>query len=247
VSALGLPTLVLVHGAGDTAHVWRRVQTHLTAPSVAVDLLGRASRPYDLTKVTIDLAAEHAAADVRAATDGPVVLVAHSAGGVVTPRLAALLADQVRHIVLVAGITAPEGELPVDHVHPERRPMFEERRPGLFAEHAGRSYARGAAIAALPDHLDPLDNPEVVRAIDSLNLMFQPISWAGVPHTAPRTFVRPLRDQLQSREMQERLARVAGADEIIDIAADHTPARSAPEAFAALLDVLAARHRRPAG
>jgi pimeloyl-ACP methyl ester carboxylesterase len=245
VSAPGLPTLVLVHGAGDTAYVWRTVQSHLRAPSVAVDLLGRATRPYDLTKVTIELAAGHAAADVRASTDGPVVLVAHSAGGVVTPRLAALLGDRVRHIVLVAGITAREGELPVDHVHPERRPMFEERRPALLAEHAGRSYARGDAVAALPEHLAALDNPEIVRAIDSLNLMFQPVSWAGVPHATPRTFVRPRRDQLQSREMQDRLARVAGAGEIIDIDADHTPARSAPEAFAALLDAIADRYRTP--
>jgi pimeloyl-ACP methyl ester carboxylesterase len=247
VSETGLPVLVLVHGAGDTAHVWRKVQALLSAPSIAIDLLGRASRPFDLTKVTIELAAEHAAADVRAATDGPVVLVAHSAGGVVAPRLAALLADRVRHIVLVAGITAPEGELPVDHLDPERRPMFERRRPALIAEHTGRSYARGEAIAALPDHLDALDNPEVVRAIDSMNLLFQPISWVGVPHTAPRTFVRPLGDQLQSREMQARLARAADVDEVIDIDADHTPARSAPEGLAALLDEVAARHRGPGG
>ena len=120
--------------------------------------------------------------------------------------------------------------------------MFEERRPALFATHAGRSYARGDAVAELPEHLDVLDDPEIVRAIDSLNLMFQPVSWAGVPHDVPRTFVRPLADQLQSREMQDRLARVAEVDEIIDIDADHTPARSAPEAFAALLDELAARH-----
>ena len=243
MSEAGLPALVLVHGAGDTSHVWRRVQSLLVAPSVAVDLLGRASRPYDLTKVTIDLAAEHAAADVLAVTDGPVVLVAHSAGGVVAPRLASLLAERVRAIVLVAGITAPEGEYPVDQVHPERRPMFEERRPALFAEHAGRSYARGSAIAALPEHLEPLDDPELVRAIDSLNLLFQPVSWAGVPHDAPRTFVRPVHDQLQSRAMQERLARAADVDEVLDIDADHTPARSAPEAFAALLDAIASRHR----
>lgn len=237
-----IPTLVLVHGAGDTARVWRVVEEHLRTPSVAIDLLGRATRPYDLTKVTIELAAAHAAADVRAHTDGPVVVVAHSAGGVIAPRLCALLAAQLRHLVLIAGISAPEGEVAVDHVHPERRPMFEERRPGLFAAHAGRSYARGDAIAALPEHLDALENPEIVRAIDSLNLMFQPISWVGVPAGVPRTFVRPLQDQLQSREMQARLAQAAAVDEVLDLDADHTPARSAPVELAALLDAIAERH-----
>ena len=105
------PTLVLVHGAGDSARVWQATQTHLRVASVAVDLLGRGSRPFDLTKVTIDLAAAQAAADVREHTPGSVIVVAHSAGGVIAPRLIALLGPQVKHLVLIAGVTAPEGAI----------------------------------------------------------------------------------------------------------------------------------------
>jgi pimeloyl-ACP methyl ester carboxylesterase len=236
------PTLVLVHGAGDSARVWQATQAHLRTASVAVDLLGRGSRPFDLTKVTIDLAAAQAAADVREHTLGPVIVVAHSAGGVIAPRLIALLGPQVKHLVLIAGVTAPEGAIAADIVHPERREQFLEARPKLLARHRGRSYARGTAVETLPSHLEVLSDPEIVRAVESLNFMFQPISWAGVPADLPRTFIRPLSDPLQSRETQARLAAAAGADEIIDIDADHTPARSAPLELARVLDELAMRH-----
>ena len=57
-----LPTLVLIHGAGDTARVWSRMQEHLRAPSLAIDLLGRATRPYDLAQLRLAEVAARAAA-----------------------------------------------------------------------------------------------------------------------------------------------------------------------------------------
>ncbi len=236
------PTLVLIHGAGDTARVWSRTQEHLRAPSLAIDLLGRASRPFDLAQLRLAEVAEQAAADVRAVVSGPIVLVAHSAGGVIGVRLAALLRAEVRHLVLVAGISAPEGGEPADQLHPERRVQFETMLPKLRDQHAGTSYARGDAIAALPDGLRALENPEIVRALDSLTYMLEPVSWRDVRFDLPRTFVRPLGDQLQTREMQARLIAAAQASEVIDLDADHTPARSAPEALAGVLDEIAARH-----
>lgn len=237
-----MTTLVLLHGAGDTARVWGRTQQLLRTPSVAVDLLGRASRPFDLARLGVEVVAEHAAADVRAATAGPVVLVGHSAGGVIAVRLAGLLRDQVQRLVLVAGISAPEGGEPADQLHPERRPQFEAMLPRLRAEHAGASYARGDAVAELPHGLRAIENPEVVRAIDSLSFMLEPVSWRDVAPDLPRTFVRPLGDQLQTRAMQDRLIAAAAAREVIEIDADHTPMRSAPEALARILDELAGRH-----
>ena len=240
-----VPTLVLIHGAGDTARVWEGTQAFLASPSVAVDLLGRATRPFDLTMVTIDLAATQVAADVRAATVGAVIVVVHSASGVIGPRVVAMLGGQTCHLVLVAGVTAAEGEVAADTVHPERRAAFLEARPRMLHEHRGHSYARGEAVAQLPEHLTAIDDPHTVRAIESLNLMFQPVSWAGVSRDLPRTFVRPLSDQLQTREMQARLIAAANCGEVIDIEADHTPARSAPRALATVLDEIASRYPSP--
>ncbi|MGO8862929.1 MAG: hypothetical protein ACLQRH_19505, partial [Acidimicrobiales bacterium] len=60
VLARGAPTVILVHGAGDTAGVWRAVQHELATPSQALDVLGRGANPYDLSLVTPHAAVEQA-------------------------------------------------------------------------------------------------------------------------------------------------------------------------------------------
>jgi pimeloyl-ACP methyl ester carboxylesterase len=231
--------VVFVHGAGDTARVWRRVRARLEVPSVAVDLLGRASRPYDLTRVTAADAARVAANDVREAGEGPWVVVAHSAGGIVAPRLVAELGD-VRHLVLIAGVVAPEGGQPVDVVQPARRAELEERRGPLFAAHRNHTFVsrHEPAVPPLPEGLVAVRDARVVQAIDSLRLLFEVVSWQGVPAEMPRTWVRPRRDSLQTPEVQERLVAASGATQVLDIDTDHTPARDDPEGLAALLSAI---------
>ena len=97
-------TVVLVHGSGHTARVWEPVQVALAHASIAVDLPGRADRVADIADVTLDAVAASLAADVDDAVDGPLVLVGHSAGGIVLPALAARLGERVRHLVFVAGL-----------------------------------------------------------------------------------------------------------------------------------------------
>jgi pimeloyl-ACP methyl ester carboxylesterase len=238
------PTIVLIHGAGDAARVWDRTRALLSFPSVAVDLLGRASRPFDLTRVTLEEAARVAAHDVRADGDGPWVVVAHSAGALVAPQVVAHLGAGVRHLVMIAGVTAPEGHVAIDVVHPERRAQFEQRRGALFAQHRGHTFvsrhAPSDVLGEAPgEGLVALADARVVQAIDSLRSLFQPVSWAGVAPDLPRTWVRCTRDSIQSPEMQQRLIAASGATAVRDIDTDHTPARDDPAALAALLDDIA--------
>jgi pimeloyl-ACP methyl ester carboxylesterase len=238
------PTFVLVHGSGDTARVWRHVRPLLAHESVAVDLLGRGSRPFDITRLTAAGAARVAARDVRAVSAGPWIVVAHSAGAVVGPRLAAELGD-VLHLVLLAGVVAGEGQQAVDVIEPGRRSEFEERRGPLLAAHRNHSYVAPRSRreppveVALPEGLLPLTNPRIAQAIDSLVLMFEPFSWQGLPDDLPRTWVRCLRDSLQTPDRQARLIAASGATQVLDIDTDHTPAREDPAALAALLDDIA--------
>jgi pimeloyl-ACP methyl ester carboxylesterase len=246
--------LALVHGAGDSSRVWRDVQERLAPrPSVAVDLLGRYDRPFDLTEVTPEGAAEVAIADIVRALpatddgldgldglDDGIVLVAHSAGSIVLPRIAAGLASRVRHIVFIAGVIAPDGRQAIDFIHPDQRADYEVRRDALLPRYRRHTLvARGVETAA--NGLLPLDDRRMVQAVDSLNLLFRIVSWSDVP-TVPRTYIRCTADQIQTPAMQARLMEASGADEFIDIDADHTPARSQPAALVALLDTIAARH-----
>ena len=233
----GSRTLVLVHGAGNTSLVWRSVQDHLRHPSIAVDLPGRRNRPADITRVTIDDAARSAARDVTAASDGPVVLVGHSAGGVVLPALTALLDGRVEHLVFVAGLCAPDGAAVIDTVRPGFAAAAAARRDELRESYRDHMLEADGLHGMAPT----VDDVTAAMGIESMNYMTQTVSWKGVPPTLERTFVRCLRDGIQPREMQARLAENCGASSVVDIDSGHTPALSAPIELAAILDRIAER------
>lgn len=225
--------LVLVHGAGHTAAVWEPTQRELAIPSLAVDLPGRGSRPADITRVTVDAAADAVAADVMESVDddSDVVLVGHSVAGTVLPSIAARLGHRVIRLVFIAGITAPPGRPPVEVFLPDDH----ERVAGHLDEM--RSLHRGRTL----EELDIRD----ASAIDSLNFSSQPMQWAGLPAQLPRTFVRCLRDPIQSRDLQARFIATSGAHEVIDIDTGHTPATESPATLATVLDTLATRSPTP--
>ena len=236
------PTLVLIHGTGDTSRGWRRVQAALAHPSVAIDLLGRRDRPFDLSRVLPEMAASVAADDVVARCDGPVVLVAHSGGGMLAPRIAGALGDRVRHLVFVAALVAPEGRPAVEVLFPDRHDQMARSRPTILRKYANHTFVQEDEDLAFVDGLVPLRDAVRAQAVESMNMLFHPVSWAGVPAQMPRTFVRPSRDKHQPRDVQQRLIEACGASEVIDIVSGHTPARNAPVEFARILDEIAARY-----
>ena len=235
--------LVLVHGSGHTARTWDAVVAKLRHPVVAVDLPGRRYNPADLTQGTLERSAQSAAADVEAAGPGPVVLVGHSSGGLILPALTGLLGERVRQLVFVAGLIAPEGgQVATAIVDGDGDGLLEQRRD-LLVLHAGSTY--GGFLAGeepAPSTFTRLDDERTVGSIESLNLMYQTVRWNGVSPALRRTFVRCLRDPIQSRSLQAQLIDASGATEVIDLDCGHTPALSAPDELAGWLDAIADRH-----
>lgn len=220
-------TAVLVHGAGHTSLVWNETRAAMSRPSFAVDLPGRGGRPADITAVTVEEAADAIAADVRAAVDGDIVLVGHSVAGALLPAVAARLGSRVRHLVFVAGITAPDGSPPLEEFLPGQADAVAARLVTLRRRYGGRT-------------AESLDE-KTASAIDSLNLSSQTMSWAGVPDSLGRTFIRCLRDPIQPRVLQDRFIANCAAGEVIDIDSGHTPALEAPAELAAALDRIMSR------
>jgi pimeloyl-ACP methyl ester carboxylesterase len=221
--------------------VWRHVQQALRHRSVAVDLPGRTDRVASIADVTIDAAAASLTADVERATEGALVLVGHSAGGIVLPALAARLGPRVAHLVFVAGLSASHGKRVIATVRPGAAGLVDERLSAMRVEYSGTM-------------LDPAPTVGGVRAIDaktaagidSLNYMAQEVSWSGVPDELPRTFVRCLRDRIQPRTLQAALIENCGATEVVDLESGHTPAVAAPGELASILDRIATQSPKPA-
>lgn len=231
-----MPTVVLVHGSGHTAKVWGDVQRQLEHRSVAVDLPGRADRVAEIADVTIDDAAASLATDVESGTDGALVLVGHSAGGIVLPALAARLGERVLHLVFVAGLSAKHGNTVMATVRPDAEAFLVERLAAMRAEFAGCMLEPDPSL----DGVRALD-AKTAAPLDSLNYMEQIVSWTGVRDDVSRTFVRPLRDRIQPRQMQDELIANCGATDVIDVESGHTPAVAVPAELAAILDRIAAR------
>lgn len=237
--------LVLVHGSGDTGGVWRRVVDALDRPAFTPDLPGRGRRPADLTRLDPRTTARDIASEVLAARPSAVVVVVHSAAGVLGPLLAASLGAAARHVVFVAGLVAPEGGQAVDLIRPPRRESLETRRDEMLERWRGHCLVTRSDLAhgvELPDGLQPLTDHRVAQAIDTMTLVFEPFTWAGVGSDVGRTYVRCRHDQLQPPEMQDLLVAASGAPEVVVLDSGHTPARDCPGALAALLDGVAARY-----
>ncbi len=187
--------------------------------------------------MTIEAATTSVIADVDAAANGPLILVGHSAGGILLPALAAKWAARVQALVFVAGLCAPHGEKVASSV-----------RPGAEAELASRLAAlreqfTHCMLAPAPDVLGMTAIDEATAmSIDSLNYLDQPVSWEGVAEDVPRTFVRCLRDRIQPRALQDRLITNCGASTVIDIDSGHTPAVTAPDELACILNAIAEKH-----
>ena len=91
-------------------------------------------------------------------------------------------------------------------VRPEAEAFLAERLVAMRREFAGCMLEPNASV----EGVRALD-AKTAAPLDSLNYMEQIVSWEGVPDTLPRTFVRPLRDRIQPRQLQDALIENCGA------------------------------------
>lgn len=247
-------TYVLVHGGGSAAGFWDRLVPLLDGPALAVDLPGRAAKPADLGSVTVADEVASVVADVEVhAPTGPIVLVAHSSGGLVAPGVVAALGGRVVHVVLNAALVPPEGGCGLDC-------MKERHRDGLVM--AVEAAGVGGAPITLPGAPadpepfrtgyggDPLADDELAFLVDPVRCVpdgvhhyFQPVRWSEAGDV-PVTYVLNTRDRPVSPAMQEEMVgRLPHPPTVVRLDGGHVPAVTDPQALSAVLTSVADRHR----
>jgi pimeloyl-ACP methyl ester carboxylesterase len=235
------PSLVLLHGSAHTSKVWGAVQQHLSVPSIAVDIPGRRDRPGVLAKVTVAESVSSVLTDLEQVHAADLILVAHSSSGVVLPAIAAALGSRVAQLIFVAGLCAPEGDCAVDLVAPDRRDQMWVRLEQLRNRYPRHMLGIDMDGLDIPAGYALLTDQREALGVESLNRLFQPVSWLGVPERARRVFVRCLADPIQPPALQNRLIDACRAGIVADIASGHTPAIDAPVELARLLNSLTRR------
>lgn len=247
MAVAGAVSYALIHGGGMTGRFWDRLVPMFDRPTLAVDLPGRRDVPGDLPTLAVDDEVDAAVGQVAAAgLTGPIVVVAHSSGGLVVPGLVAALDGAVAHIVLNAASVPPEGGCGLDCMKRSHRGLVESARESGDPE--------AMLTPGPPDEPEryrsaygpPLDDEDLAFVVDpercvvdTMSHYFQPVSWAGVA-SVPVTYVvnvedRPVPLDLQ-REMAARLPRQAT---IVELECGHIPAVTAPEALAAVISRVA--------
>lgn len=233
---------VFIHGGGTTGRFWDRLVPLVDRPALAVDMPGRGARPADLATLTVDDEARSVTADIEAAQlELPIVLVAHSSGGLIVPALIEALGAAISQVVLNAASVPPEGGCGLDCIQPRHQ-------EGLMAVSAAGSPPLTPGPPAEPEAFrkayggPPLDDETLafvvdpVRCVvDTTNHYFQPVRWSSAAHVRVTYVVNTLDRPIPPALQKEMLGRLPQQPRVIELESGHIPAVTEPKVFADLL------------
>jgi len=239
---------VLVHGSWHGAWCWYKVVPRLRARGhhvEAIDLPGHGRDRTALADVTLDSYAEriHDAID-RA--PGPVVLVAHSRGGIAVTHAAELRPERINTLVYMASYMFQDGQSvlqvapqdtdslimanvdldPNGHWDMLRAEAFE---PALYADCSAEDIAL-AHMLLTPEPAGPSQTP----------MRISEKRFGSVP----RVYIELLQDRAVSPMLQRRLCAAMPPDEVRSVDASHSAYFSVPDELTEHLDEVAPRRRR---
>jgi pimeloyl-ACP methyl ester carboxylesterase len=238
---------LLIHGGGATGRFWDRLAPALDGPVLAVDLPGRRGKPADLPTLTVDDEVASVLADVSAADlPQPIVVVAHSSGGLTVPGVVSALGDRVAAIVLNAASVPPEGGCGLDCM--QERHADGVRLALRIAEESGEPLLTPGPPAD-PEKFrlayggDPLDDDTLAYVtdpercvVDTMHHYLQPVRWSTVPADIPVTYVLTERDRpVPATKQEEMAARLPVAPTLVRMDTGHLPPITHTAAFANIL------------
>lgn len=236
-SAAPKPTIVLVHGAFETADVWGHVVAKLESDGYKVknvNLPGRRGAEASMGDVSLALYQQTVA---RAIADEirPVVLVGHSFAGFTISAVAEAEPDKIKTLVYVAAYIPQSGQslltMATADTGSKLGPIL-----AIDKEHgiASVTPAVGAALFAN-------DATEAVQGFVATAIVQEPLAPLATPVTltssrfgkVDKVAIRTLRDQVVSTPYQVEMAKITPVHLQLTIDTGHAPFVTQPDALAA--------------
>jgi pimeloyl-ACP methyl ester carboxylesterase len=237
---MALPGLILVHGGAHAADCWELTVAELASQEpelqvLAVDLPGRATRPADLSSVTIADYVNSVVADVEDAGLGEVVVVGHSMAGLVVPGIVAKLgAERVREMIFLAAFVPPQGFSVAETLRGPLAPL------ARLAGWIRKSFAMPTAAAryAFCNGMTREQRRLVLSrlCLESPNVIFERVDRSDMPDDVPRTWIMTLRDRaLSARQQHYAIDSLGGVETMLCLDGCHDVMYSDPAGLAAIL------------
>lgn len=223
------PTLLLVHGAWHGSWAWDPLRAILESRGWTVATVDLPT-VHSADKIGMHMQADaDSVADAIAAINGPVVVVAHSYGGIPVTQAATI--DNVTHIVYIAAFALDAGESLLGAVGGVAPDWWHIDGPLITA---------GDAVTT-PQHLFFGDVDARVADASAARLLNQSVlafteeltnvAWA----TKPSTYLITEQDAVVPVPAQEALAGRAGSA-TVRMATSHSPFLSQPTAVAEVIE-----------
>jgi pimeloyl-ACP methyl ester carboxylesterase len=221
------PTIALVHGAFEDAHVWQAVETKLKAdgyPVVAVELPGRPGAPMSPAKVSLDLYRD-TVLKALAKTTHPAVLVGHSFGGITISAVAEAAPKKVKTLVYVAAYLPRDGDSLVS--------MAQQDPDSKAGPQLQINKEQGIAVVNYAARADLFANdgsPQLRAALPNL-ILDEPLAPLATPvHLTQarfghvdKVYVHTSKDQVISPAFQATMVKATPVRSETTLATGHTP------------------------
>lgn len=234
-----MSSFVLVHGAWHGGWCWDKVVPLLEAEGhsvTAIDLPGHGSNPSAVAGMTLDAYAREIAGAVERA-EAPVILAAHSMGGMPSTQAAELVPEKIEALVYVCAFLPGNGQslmqladndpdaqvLPNLHVDEEAGvcEVAEDARVACFYAECAPEDAAAAAVRLVPESLAAFATPVSITE-----------ERAG---SVRRVYVECVRDRAISIAKQREMHAARPCERVLAIDTDHSPFLSRPKELAAHL------------
>jgi pimeloyl-ACP methyl ester carboxylesterase len=221
------PTIALVHGAFEDAHVWDGVTAKLQAHGyrvISVNLPGRPSAPLAPNLVSVDVYRDTVLKAI-ANESAPVVLVGHSFGGITLSAVAEAAPAKIKTLVYLAAYLPQDGESmlslakqdrdskagPALHID-EQAGMVSvnyDARADLFANGASEGLRKALPDLILDEPLAPIVTPLKLTA-------------AGFG-TVDKVYIHTAQDQVVSPYLQQQMIAATPVRLQLTLNTGHTP------------------------
>lgn len=234
------PTIVLVHGAFETAAVWDHVIAKLEKDGFKVknvDLPGRSGNERAMSDVSLDLYRQTIATAI-ADEKSPVVLVGHSFGGFSISAEAEAEPEKIKTLVYVAAYIPKDGDsllsMATADTGSKLGPVLDINKEQGFA--AVRPGAGGGVFAN--------DGPAQLQDVVSAALVNEPLAPLATKVTlTPSRFgkvdkvaIQTLRDQAVSSGFQTSMIKATPVRLVLTIDTGHAPFLTQPDALTAEIE-----------